>query len=62
MFPPDRKGNVSCAGEGAITVTQRDCDGWTEVLQLCWCLCLLPVDRRPRCQTALLYRHYRGKT
>jgi hypothetical protein len=33
MSRPTGKENVSCAGEGAITATQRDCDEWTEVLQ-----------------------------
>ena len=30
MSRPAVKGNVSCAGEGAITATQRDCDEWTD--------------------------------
>jgi hypothetical protein len=34
MSCPTGKENVSCAGEGAITAPQRDCDEWTEVLQL----------------------------
>jgi hypothetical protein len=30
MSRPAVKGKVSCAGEGAITATQRDCDEWTD--------------------------------
>ena len=30
MSRPAVKGNVSCAGEGAIIATQRGCDEWTD--------------------------------
>jgi hypothetical protein len=49
MSRPAVKGNVSCAGEGAIIATKRDCDEWTEVSRLCSCL---PVaDTCPNNQT-----------
>jgi hypothetical protein len=56
---PTVKGNVSRAGEGAITATQQDCDA--EVLQLELYVCLPPADTRSSNQTE--HRPaYRGNT
>jgi hypothetical protein len=61
MSRPAEKENVSCAGEGAITATQRDRDAWTELLQLLLCSCLPLGDTRSSIQTE--HRPaYRGNT